>query len=228
MTIQQDWSNSRLEQYLHYDHWACFSALLLVAGFDYVEPPDIPLVHFLGKNRERIETPGLEHALHPDSFLTLSDTEREAQLQEMRQKRARLQQYLQHSEWTFDGLVDSGKFIAWSISKGVVPDWLEWAIERRLVSAELSPTDQISRSFGLDPSDPHYPVELDLALRAWRDVSANTDKGKPKARIEAWLARNAAKLTGKKLSAAAIDRIATVANWDKAGGPTPTKTTRTK
>ena len=223
MAIHQDWGKSKLEEYLRDDQWACFSALLLLAGFDYVDPPDIPLVHFLGKNQERILHPGLEHALHPDSFLTLSDTEREAELDEMRQKRARLQQYLQHSEWEFDGPVDSRKFIAWSISKGVVPDWLEWAIERRLLSPDLSPADQISRFYGLDPSDPHYPKELDLALRAWQAVSATHGKRKPKARIEEWLAENAVKLPGKKLSAAAIDRIATVANWDKAGGPTPTK-----
>ena len=176
MAIQQDWGKSRLEEYLRYDQWACFSALLLLAGFDYVDPPDIPLVHFLANNRDRIETPGLEQALHPDSFLTLSDTEREAELDEMRQKRARLQQYLQHSEWTFDDSVDSKAFIACSISKGVVPDWLEWAIERRLLSADLSPADRISRFYGLDQSDPHYPEELDLALRAWQAVSASHGK----------------------------------------------------
>jgi hypothetical protein len=67
-----------------------------------------------------------------------------------------------------------------------------------------------------DSSKPNYPIELDFAVKAWQAVSTSEGKGKPKARIKKWLDDNT------KLSNEANERIATVANWDKAGGATKT------
>jgi len=68
----------------------------------------------------------------------------------------------------------------------------------------------------LNKDYPTYPVELDAALRAWHEVSTTKGKGKPKARIRAWLDSNT------DLSNEAKERIATVANWDKVGGASRT------
>jgi len=70
--------------------------------------------------------------------------------------------------------------------------------------------------FYFDKASPTYPLELDMALQAWHEVSATEGKSKPKARIRAWLDANA------KLSDAAKERIEIVANWDKKGGATRT------
>ena len=70
-----------------------------------------------------------------------------------------------------------------------------------------------------DKTSPSYPLELDAAIKAWLAVSSNKEKGKPKAKIRAWLDSHA---TFKKLSNEAKERIATVANWDKLGGATRT------
>jgi hypothetical protein len=68
----------------------------------------------------------------------------------------------------------------------------------------------------LNKNSPTYPPELDAALRAWHEVSTTEGKGKPKARIRAWLDSNT------DLSNEAKERIATVANWDKVGGASRT------
>lgn len=65
-------------------------------------------------------------------------------------------------------------------------------------------------------ADSKYPPELDLAFKAWQAVSSTDGKGKPKARIRAWLDSNT------KISNEAKERISIVANWDKSGGATST------
>lgn len=71
-----------------------------------------------------------------------------------------------------------------------------------------------SHSFNFEGK--HYPIELDFALKAWIAVTNSEGKGKPKARIRAWLDANT------NLSNEAKERIAIVANWDKLGGATKT------
>lgn len=60
-----------------------------------------------------------------------------------------------------------------------------------------------------------YPEELDIAFQAWRAVAVNGqgEGTSAKARLEQWLG-----LYYPRLSNAAVERIARVANWDKAGG----------
>jgi len=72
-----------------------------------------------------------------------------------------------------------------------------------------------------DNASTTYPLELDIAVQAWQAISTTEGKGKPKARIKAWLNTfNAERPKENKLSDEAIERIATVANWDKTGGAT--------
>jgi hypothetical protein len=53
-------------------------------------------------------------------------------------------------------------------------------------------------------------------MQAWEAVRNDKGKGKPKAKVKAWLDANT------KLSNEAKDRISIVVNWDKSGGATRT------
>jgi len=67
------------------------------------------------------------------------------------------------------------------------------------------------------------PKELVIALRAWQEVTENGTRGvtgrSPKQHIEKWLEDN-----NLGLSAGAIDRISTLANWKPSGGAPATPT----
>jgi len=71
-------------------------------------------------------------------------------------------------------------------------------------------------NLSFDKTSNTYPLELDLAIQAWQAVSSSEGKGKPKARIRAWLDSNA------KISNEAKERISIIANWEKTGGATST------
>ena len=67
---------------------------------------------------------------------------------------------------------------------------------------------------GFDPEDPQYPLELDLALQAWRAATKSPDiQSSPKEFIKQWLASNDQGLTNEQR-----ERIAKVSNWRKQGG----------
>jgi hypothetical protein len=80
------------------------------------------------------------------------------------------------------------------------------------IPAQIEQAKTLMANF--DKTSSTYPVELDIALQAWRAVTEAEGKGKPKARIRVWLDSNT------DLSNEAKERIATVANWDKTGGAT--------
>lgn len=104
-----------------------------------------------------------------------------------------------------DSVIPISTFAAWALSN-------DWDVPHEFASFAAS--ERVTPEF--DKLSPTYPRELDLALQAWRAVSKSNDKGKPKARIRAWLDANIT------LSNEAKERIATVANWDKLGGATRT------
>lgn len=114
-------------------------------------------------------------------------------------------------------------FVEWALSKNLRPEWLSLEMESYLYTvrqgkgAENSaPPEKATLTF-FDKTSTTYPPELDIALRAWREISTTVGKGKPKLRIMKWLDDNA-----KELSNEAKNRIATVVNWDKSGGATRT------
>lgn len=62
---------------------------------------------------------------------------------------------------------------------------------------------------------PNWPPELDAALLAWQAANAAPNSTKtPLAFMKAWLKET----YGDKLTDTQVDRIATVANWEKAAG----------
>lgn len=103
------------------------------------------------------------------------------------------------------------KFAQWAISVNwEMPDELK----HRAPSLDEISQEKANQLFDKDSAT--YPPELDLAMQAWRVAASTEGKGKPKARIRAWLDVNTS------LSNEAKERIATVANWDKIGGATRT------
>lgn len=80
---------------------------------------------------------------------------------------------------------------------------------KRLLSAP-HPTENLYDFY----DDPRWPTELDIAIEAWNAVRKTIKDGqKPGAAIRKWL-----KGSGRKFTDSAINRIATVANWDKDPG----------
>lgn len=72
-------------------------------------------------------------------------------------------------------------------------------------------------SWQFDEDDKSYPVELDVAMQAWRAVSKQREPSvTAKQQLAAWLAKHYSKLPSE-----ARDRIATVCNWEKRGGRKP-------
>lgn len=70
---------------------------------------------------------------------------------------------------------------------------------------------------GFDPDGDTYPLELDIAMQAWRAVTNRPDPNMTaKEQIENWLNENYP--DRRKLSKEARTRIAVVCNWEKAGG----------
>ena len=62
--------------------------------------------------------------------------------------------------------------------------------------------------------DPRWPLELDIAIQAWNAVRKTIKDGqKPGAELRKWLENHPS-----RLAKAQIERIATVANWDKGPG----------
>lgn len=211
----QDWNQSPLAIYLKLDKWPRVSAMLVLAGFRFPDHEPVDGIYIPGL-QEKINHPVIEQALHHESFTQMSEQERMIVLAEMHQKLHSLLGYLEYSNWNQDNNTDTpANFIRWAVSKGIIPDWLEWAIGQGLCSPEVNPLNQISRSYGMSPAHPCYAEELDWALQAWHTVANTQGKGKPKARILKWLDEHAPHLSND-----AKERIATVANWDKKGGAT--------
>lgn len=75
----------------------------------------------------------------------------------------------------------------------------------------LSPDDNLSELFEHE----YWPLELGLAISAWQNARDSFQPGdKPSALIRNWL-----KTKYPKMSDAAVERITTIANWDKKPGP---------
>ena len=99
--------------------------------------------------------------------------------------------------------------------------WVEWAkhldrgipngLEEELEQLEL-PNARTGEVF--DEESETYPLELDIAVKAWRATSHQTGSAdNPKEQVREWLTK-----WFPELSSAAIERIAVICNWEKRGG----------
>ena len=220
MEITLEWDRTELEQYLLYDNWRPSKAMILLSGHTYAN--ECILVDY---RSHQTHEPNVNSLNARDSFMACEIEARRFK-DDLLLKTEEAFQFLQ-SAW------DSGYFpysryppeffIDWAIDKRRPPAWLDWAIDKGLYTPKelrnLPATIQNTPAAPeFDKASPTYPPELALALDAWRAVSTTEGKGKPKARIKAWLDTNAP----KNLSNEAKERIAIVANWEKTGGATST------
>ncbi len=218
MENKQNWEQSSLRDYLRYGNLRPYNAWCLLAGFDYKKSQnnsegDLDLHSSLNPGSFKIEDT-LEYEMESvgasDDHLRQIKASATRDLNQMRRKIVRLRDF-----WNSDQLENEEHppsfFINWAVSKGMSPDWLDWACENKLYVAD----ENTSINY-FDESDPCYALELDIALKAWKAVSVSYEESvgkKPKALIEKWLEKNYPKLTNS-----ARERISTVVNWDKTGG----------
>lgn len=96
------------------------------------------------------------------------------------------------------------QFGAWAKAKG-------WSVPDDFPIAENQDDNPLADYRDSDK----YPEELDIAFQVWRAVAVNGqgEGVNSKAKITHWL-----KAYYPTLTKSALDRIATVVNWDKAGG----------
>jgi hypothetical protein len=215
MAIQQDWDGSMLGSYLLRDYWSLDGGLCILSGFDY--------------------SASIESAPYQHQWMHTLDP---GTLQGHRGKDAdkaedllnRMNDRLNQLRIIWDGCkrdieaedYPPAFFIEWALSKNFRPDWLDWAIERKLYipskpTIEATPKTLRPDIPTFDSAANIYPPELDIANKAWLAVSSVEGKGKPKARIRAWLDQHYA---DAELSKEAKERISIVTNWNKTGGAT--------
>ena len=199
------WDQTELEQYLLYDFWTVDNGLAVMAGKKY----DLSGEPILKEEKLNLN-------------LSESRTQKYRDLRGLWESSKHSRHAIKEARNTnVDPIYHeypSTYIIEWVLFKRFRPDWLDWAIERGLYTPKqkAEKSAQAKQHPVFDTASPTYPPELDIALQAWQEVSATDGKGKPKARITEWLDANT------KLSSAAKERIAILANWDKTGGATRT------
>jgi hypothetical protein len=195
-----NWELTNLEHLLLHDKWKPYLGIAVLAGFDFTKLDD---------NNKANKNSLLSRLSESDEFYYFdccADLERLTNLWIVSPN-------LDHLTYTPEFLIN------WALSKRFEPDWLDWAIEKGLVSninKELLVGTKINQKELFDKDSSTYPLELDWAMQAWEAVRNDKSKRKPKAKIKAWLDANT------QLSNEAKDRISIVVNWDKTGGATRT------
>lgn len=120
----QDWSCSRLVEYLSYDYWSPHIGLCTLSGFDHrcCEKGDSSApANF-----------NFASALDPGAFMSYKNENSEAEeqlLTRMNEDIDRLRGFWENSGNDIeDRKYPPAFFIEWAISKTFTPDWLKWAI----------------------------------------------------------------------------------------------------
>ena len=125
--------------------------------------------------------------------------------------------------------VEPRAFLRWASDKGyVVPPMFTSLVgdvrSRSTLEAEVKRLEgELARAWDqFDENDAHYPPELDIAFQAWRAVSNEKfpKSGTVRQRLERWIRQHHPDAALKKET---IERIATVASWDKQRGRKPKK-----
>ncbi len=124
----QDWDDSRLRDYLSYDCWSSHIGLCTLSGFDYRTCAK-------GDNSAPAQFQ-FASALSPSAFMSYMHENRAAEeqlLSRMNEDIDRLRGFWENSgKDVEDGKYAPADFIEWALSKNFTPDWLRWAIERKL------------------------------------------------------------------------------------------------
>jgi len=110
MAISQNWDKTRLQDYLLFDYWQPFQAWCLLSGLE------------CEKNI----------SLFLDFDLELTDDEEvEIYKKQLANKVDRLREFWLSGNEN-DDYHSPAYFIQWSMSKRIRPEWLDWAVEKKL------------------------------------------------------------------------------------------------
>jgi len=101
------------------------------------------------------------------------------------------------------------------IDRNKIADICQLLIDERTALRErIATLESDADSWQFDEEDTNYPLELDIAMQAWRAVSARRDPSiTPKQQLAAWLDKHYPKLLAEQRI-----RISTISNWEKHGG----------
>jgi hypothetical protein len=126
MKLHQEWDDSGLEDFLLYDYWSPHIGLCTLSGFDYRAcPPNNSPDEF---NETYALSPGSLQGHHGQD----AEEAREI-LINMNQDILRLRNIWANSKWGMEAEDHvPAFFIEWALSKNIRPDWLDWAIARKL------------------------------------------------------------------------------------------------
>ena len=128
MGLQQDWDQSSLEDFLLYDNWTPYIGLCTLTGFDYR----------CCDNGDKNAPAQFQFAsaLSPSAFMSYKNENMAAEeelLTRMNDDIDRLRGFWENSGKDIEGQKYApADFIEWALSKNFTPDWLDWAIERKL------------------------------------------------------------------------------------------------
>jgi len=112
----------------------------------------------------------------------------------------------------FDGLLGDHNKIA-----GVCKMLMD---ERDVLTQQLASQKEEAVSWQFDVDDPTYPVELDIAMQAWRAVTNQREPSlTPKQQLTKWLKNHYPHLRAEQ-----CERMSMVCNWEKQGGRPPSGT----
>jgi hypothetical protein len=206
---------NRLHYWLRFDYWTFVDAMFILCDLD----PDLTA---FDKNAEELTKAGNFAGQVLDPWESAID-EAAMRVRDLR----RIYWSGQHDE----EMQSPASWIAWARRKRLRIPWLEWAERSHLLpndpanpsgESQRSAQPEASAAFApvsatavqSDPDHPNWPEELGIALTAWRAAINRKDAiQRPASFIRDWLRTHY-----PKLSDAARDRIATVANWDKSPG----------
>jgi hypothetical protein len=192
--MEHNWNNTLLCDYLNRDYWTSKDAMRIIAGFN----PD-------------------SNSFNEESLISILSFDEDVLKKSLYNSLAlirRLKNLWVNSEYSYNEDVDlpfsetPSWFVNYFYSKDIEPEWMDWALQKQKISLEF-----INNGANLVFDEDKYPEELHIACDAYNEAIKDNSPISPKQKIKKILQKKY-----KHLSNEAIDRISTVANWNKEGG----------
>lgn len=167
----QDWSSSRLVEYLSYAYWSPHIGLCTLAGFDH-------RCCDKGNNNAPANF-NFTSALDPGAFMSYKNENSAAEeqlLTHMNEDIDRLRGFWENSGNDIeDRKYPPAFFIEWALSIGIRPSWLKWAFKRKLYIPKREEGKTPPLDF--DKTSITCPPELAMATQAGAHADAPAAKG---------------------------------------------------
>ena len=144
MSQQQNWEQSRLQDYLLYDEWDKESGFRVLVGFDY------DTRGFRPNNNDETDyyAVPLDPSLEVNDYISL--------VEHMGVQFNRLEDIWGKAKLRENQIHPPSYFIEWAISKKIRPPWLDWAIEHGLYVPEQ---EAIQKNIGTASIDTIYSTK---------------------------------------------------------------------